>query len=1292
MTRIFLSYARGDDEAFVRRLYDDLRENGFEVWFDRVSMPSRKLKFLQEIRDAIADHDRLLLVVGPKAMTSDYVTQEWRNALEMDKCVNAIVRMNCQEDDGSTVDAYALIPAELKFLHAEDFRDDARYAEHLANLVRQLNELAPRLGKLVAVPTLPLYYLAQPDRLLDLRNAVLNNLERPLVVTGAAARIGVQGMGGIGKSVLAAALARDLEIRRAFPDGIFWVGVGQQPNVVDLQRVLAQQLGDRARFNDLHAGKQRLKRLLAKRSTLLILDDVWQSADANAFDVLGPRCKLLLTTRDAGLVNTMAATGYEVQLLTEAEGLVLLGKAAAAPVESLPAMATEIVNECGRLPLALALCGGMLQAGVTWRDLLNALHEHELEFLTNEHALEDHHRNLWRAMEISVRTLPENEQQRFAELAVFPTGIDVPEPAVLTLWTHTGMSERHARRLLVDFKQRSLVRLDRSTDTREESPATVWIHDLLHDLAARWFAQLSGNVAALHNQLVDAYSKRCRDGWHTGPNDGYFFKYLAYHLHHGHQRKTLAALLRDCHWLQAKTDVMELMSLVADFNYLSTRQPYRLIQSALRLAVHVISDDPKLLPGQLHARLKSHQDDQPVIRALLNGFRNSRSFLWLRPLSACLPGPGGPLLRTFAGERYEFSIIAMKPDGQQIIVSSGSRIQLMDPLDYREAITLRENMESRIQGLAPTPDGLGLALAMSDSMLRIVNLDNGLVVKEFIIGPEGTESIGPISVLPDGKSIAIAFASIIHVYNLTTGIRTHRLNEHAKVTAISITRDGRGLISASEDGTVRSWDLRTGESMLVLCEPGLKLTSVVIAADGLTVVSGADDNIIRISEMATGKHIARLEGHTDSVSALATCGPNKILSASWDGTIRGWDIKRQAELFCLLAHVPCVTQLTISKNGRLAASTGASPMSRHGDHLLKIWDLKAAGRRNPSMGHKTYITDVVISRDSQRIVSVSADRTLKVWDSYSGKNLLTLHGHKDAILAVALNGNGEIAASASGDHTVMVWDLVRGTELASLKGHNCSVYAVGITSDCRYVASGSEDGEVKIWDLSTGMEMRTFKGHKQPVMQIEVTDDDRFVISSAFTEEWQQEVEVKYWPLDEHNKGRTVKLPAESTRVWAKPVALNANGHIIIANSGFVFDIKRATRAHIPNRFGRGNTTLPLGTLAATVAVSASGKRALFGLRFGKVIAWDYDQELDMLDGVSCHSDDVLGVAITPDGNYAATASEDKSVKLWNLTRSEMMAEFRVEGWIGAFAISADGSVVVAGEQTGQLHLLRLNT
>ena len=197
MSTLFLSYARGDDEPFVERLHHDLSAHGFDVWWDRVSMPGRALTFLQEIRDAITAARPPRARVGPKAVTSDYVRAEWLYALEIGKAINPVLRLG----------DYDLLPDELKLLDAPDFRDDGHYAARLETLVRQLSEPVAPMGKLIAVPSLPPHFLRRPDRLRALKDAVLADLHRPVVITGTAPAIGIHGMGGIGKSVLASALA-----------------------------------------------------------------------------------------------------------------------------------------------------------------------------------------------------------------------------------------------------------------------------------------------------------------------------------------------------------------------------------------------------------------------------------------------------------------------------------------------------------------------------------------------------------------------------------------------------------------------------------------------------------------------------------------------------------------------------------------------------------------------------------------------------------------------------------------------------------------------------------------------------------------------------------------------------------------------------------------------------------------------------------------------------------------------------------------------------------------------------
>ena len=384
MTSILLSYARADDEPFVRRLCDDLTTAGFAVWFDRNDLRSRGQTFHHEIRDAITNCDRVVLIVGPKAVASEYVRQEWQYAwFDGEKVVTPILRLNGKTTAGETIDGYAIIPDELKLLHCEDFRDDAHYKVHLQNLIASLNEPAPPLGKLISVPSLPAHFLTRIDRLIPLRDAVRSGLDSLAPLGGTATHqkfhgiastarhVGMHGMGGIGKSVLANLLAHDRKVREAFPDGLVWVGLGSVPKLADLMRRVHKDLGGDGAFADEHEGKSKLEQILADKAVLMILDDVWHAADANVFDVLGPRCRALITTRDAGLLTKFGGTHHLVELLADEEALRLLAVSIGKEVHELPAEARAVLKECGRLPLAVSLAGGMVHAGIPWENFFN---------------------------------------------------------------------------------------------------------------------------------------------------------------------------------------------------------------------------------------------------------------------------------------------------------------------------------------------------------------------------------------------------------------------------------------------------------------------------------------------------------------------------------------------------------------------------------------------------------------------------------------------------------------------------------------------------------------------------------------------------------------------------------------------------------------------------------------------------------------------------------------------------------------------------------------------------------
>ncbi|HHH42050.1 MAG TPA: hypothetical protein ENK56_08620, partial [Chloroflexi bacterium] len=149
------------------------------------------------------------------------------------------------------------------------------------------------------VPDLPDHYIPREEDLARVREMLLRPEGEVVGI------VGVRGMGGIGKSVLAAALARDPAVQDAFPDGVVWLPLGREPDLTARQEDLALALtGRRERFRDDVQGKALLRLLVEDKAALVVLDDVWDARHVEPFRVLGERSRLLITTRHQPVLDT----------------------------------------------------------------------------------------------------------------------------------------------------------------------------------------------------------------------------------------------------------------------------------------------------------------------------------------------------------------------------------------------------------------------------------------------------------------------------------------------------------------------------------------------------------------------------------------------------------------------------------------------------------------------------------------------------------------------------------------------------------------------------------------------------------------------------------------------------------------------------------------------------------------------------------------------------------------------------------------------------------------------------
>jgi WD40 repeat protein len=593
----------------------------------------------------------------------------------------------------------------------------------------------------------------------------------------------------------------------------------------------------------------------------------------------------------------------------------------------------------------------------------------------------------------------------------------------------------------------------------------------------------------------------------------------------------------------------------------------------------------------------------------------------------------------------------------------------------------------------------------------------------------GNSGLADIAYSPDGQFLATAAPDeVVKLFQVADGTLVREFTQTTVPESVAFSPDGALIAVSQFDGKVQVLKVEDGSTAVTLKDmPSGKSRTVAMNGDGSLVAAGYDDGTVRVWRVGDGELITTFAGHSDYVSQVAFGSLEKsspLASAASDG-VRVWgldgqttpkqsfDVGSPTVAFSpnhkLLALGGAGVQLFSSDDGALldkpdipsnqrVTSVAFSPdgtVFASGDgpgqgqpSTIRIWRIDADHKLTllrAFQAHSDYISQLAFSPDGQWLASTSAENVVKLWRvNPPSQASVTLTKQNELyrqapIRAVAFSPNGALVAIGTGSDAGSLWrpdlnknaylnrtgasfDVTFSSDGKSLKvgdSSNVAMYdvsastledgtanapllricegvsdhitAIAYDQDSSTLVASSEDGSLHVLD-ATDCADKTPTNFKQEVIGGQTLRDVAFVDGGE---------RVVAGGTGQTNIWSVIGSPIADTPDQPFAIAVDGNSDIIALGTHSLI-----LRDHDLDEIRKTG----VGGDIHALAFNKDGSMLAAGYHDGKIRIWR-PSSLTLLAEIEAHDGKVTGLAFSPDGTQLVSGGEDKIAKLWSVTK-----------------------------------------